>query len=64
MTDKPLDCVGIDPTKQNIGKHDFRPSIPGEPVGKCGRCNLELNRIVGYVCSHSGCPTGFGSPSA
>ena len=31
MTDKPLDCVGIDPTKQEVGKHDFRPS-PTEPI--------------------------------
>ena len=23
MTDKPLDCVGIDPAKSQVGKHDF-----------------------------------------
>lgn len=28
MTDKPLDCIGIDPAKQNTGKHDFQPWTP------------------------------------
>lgn len=28
---KPLDCVGIDPAKSAVGKHDFQPS-PTEPI--------------------------------
>ncbi|QEH36578.1 hypothetical protein OJF2_51620 [Aquisphaera giovannonii] len=28
---KPLDCVGVDPAKTQVGKHDFQPS-PTEPI--------------------------------
>jgi hypothetical protein len=28
VSDKPLDCVGIDPTRMNVGKHDFRAAVP------------------------------------
>lgn len=31
MSGKPLDCVGVDPTSSEVGKHDFRPS-PTEPI--------------------------------
>lgn len=38
------------------------PSAPGphDPVAICGQCGLELKRVMGYVCSHSRCPTGLG----
>ena len=28
---KPLDCVGIDPARSDVGKHDFQPSTT-EPI--------------------------------
>jgi hypothetical protein len=31
MSGRPLDCVGVDPAKAEVGKHDFRPS-PTEPI--------------------------------
>lgn len=26
MSGKPLDCVGVDPAKSGVGKHDFQPA--------------------------------------
>jgi len=31
VSGKPLDCVGVDPAKAQVGKHDFQPS-PTEPI--------------------------------
>jgi hypothetical protein len=28
MTEKSLDCIGIDTTTQNVGKSDFQPKPP------------------------------------
>jgi hypothetical protein len=33
-----------------------RDSIPTPPT-KCSKCGLELNRVMGYVCSDQHCPT-------
>lgn len=39
------------------------PMPPHDPtIGVCGRCGLELKRVMGYCCPRSGCPTGLGSP--
>jgi hypothetical protein len=32
MTDKPLNCIGINPTKQRIGAHDFKQRMPGSAI--------------------------------
>lgn len=28
----------------------------------CAKCGIQLDRVMGYVCSQSGCPTGLGGP--
>lgn len=28
----------------------------------CPKCNLKLEGIMGYVCSHNDCPTGLAGP--
>lgn len=37
------------------------PAFPGDVVGTCPKCGLQLHRTMGYVCPNFGCPTGLGS---
>lgn len=29
-------------------------------INQCSKCGIELHKVMGYVCSHMGCPTGMG----
>jgi hypothetical protein len=37
VTGKPLDCVGVDPAKTQVGKHDFQPSTTDPIVHGVGQ---------------------------
>lgn len=39
-------------------------SSPHSPIGVCGKCGLELMRVMGYSCSRAGCPTGLGGTTS
>lgn len=54
--------------KTNKG-NDYYPSTPTTNPYKptttwipsnCAKCGLTLDRVMGYVCPHMGCPTGLG----
>lgn len=38
------------------------PSLPTNsyPINNCSKCGIKLDRVMGYVCYQSGCPTGLG----
>ena len=44
---------------------EFIPSLPPNsyPIDNCPKCGLKLDRVMGYVCYQSGCPTGLGGPT-
>lgn len=41
-----------------IGKN---PQSPNPIMAICGKCGIELHRVMGYVCQHGDCPTGLAS---
>jgi len=36
------------------------PHDPNPVVARCGKCGLELHRVMGYFCPHADCPCGLG----
>ena len=53
-----------DNARQQLLKPD--PSMPYGPgpfnynTNKCPKCGIQLNSVMGYVCSTPDCPTGLG----
>jgi hypothetical protein len=45
------------------GKDNWpEPNFDANPIiGICGKCGLELHKVMHYFCSRSNCPTGLGS---
>lgn len=41
-------------------KNPTVPSPVDGAVAVCGQCGLRIMRVMGYVCPHANCPTGFG----
>lgn len=63
---KTCHCVKVDyktwPSPNTGGITYPSPGEPtiNDPVGICSKCGLKLHRVMGYVCSQHGCPTGLG----
>lgn len=38
-----------------------KPIFPYGVIGKCSKCGIELNAVMGYYCPKQNCPSGLGS---
>jgi hypothetical protein len=53
----------IELLQKNTAIPPWNPSMPYQPLPtftKCGKCGLNLEGVMGYVCSQPQCPTGLG----
>jgi hypothetical protein len=52
--------VPLIPSSPNLP--ELPENNPIDPtVAVCGKCGLEIKRIMGYFCSQGNCPSGLGS---